>query len=178
MKQHPISLKRRAVVGTATAIATLLAAATVATSTIVSAAVTTTSSMPCSDALCTMDAGLNSPACAAAGVPSNVLRGFEQAGRLVAAAATRPPAAARRLRRRARVVLRRADADAARAANATRPKTSRECASALRDAAARVALVLADCSMTPIAAGGGEAGAAAGPDCPPPPVRRAHLAAA
>src|SRR5207253_9618090 len=65
-------------------------------------------------------------------------------------------------------VLRQAEANATRAAKGKRPKISSQCAAALTDAAARVAVGAAVCSVTPIGAGEVKAGALATTDCTSP----------
>lgn len=99
----------------------------------------TTTTLPCTSARCTLDAALASPTCADQAVPASVTNNFNDAASLIEKAEISAARQAKKLLKRAKTALKKAKANATRAAKGNKPKISSDCAAALRSAAEEVA---------------------------------------
>src|SRR5438132_284843 len=98
-----------------------------------------TTTLPCSGPRCILGAAFRSPACTGQPVPARVASRFDQATRFVEQAASRKPKQARKLLTRARKAPKQGVSAAMTSARVKRPRISPDCATALEDAAGRVA---------------------------------------
>ena len=108
------------------------------TSTIGPGGFVTTTTLPCTTAVCGLEAAETSGACAGQTVSPRLAAKFAKADRLIDRAAKLSPAKAQVLRKKAKGILKRAEGKVSRAAQGRSPKLSSDCAAAIRRATERV----------------------------------------
>ncbi|HEV7735721.1 MAG TPA: hypothetical protein VGR62_26335 [Candidatus Binatia bacterium] len=104
------------------------------TTTTVAPGTTTSTTVPCTTTRCTLDDGLNDPACAEDTIPAKVTTKLDKVVQLIDDAAGATPKKAKQLRKKAKGLLQRAGAAIRKAAKGKKATIGTECAARLQQA--------------------------------------------